>query len=58
MASPKTLQPNNPSRDNPGCLEPAAHTKVSGITLVELFDKDTGSSVARAGCEWDPSTDD
>jgi hypothetical protein len=40
IASPKTDQPTTTTRDNPGCLESEAQTKVSGITPVDVFDKD------------------
>lgn len=36
-----TDQPTNTARDNYGCLESEAQTKVSGITPVDVFDKDS-----------------
>lgn len=41
QASPKIDQHTTTARDNPGCLESEPQTKVSGITPVDLFDKDT-----------------
>ncbi len=40
QASPKTDQTNTTARDNPRCLEAKTQADVSGITPVDLFDKD------------------
>jgi len=56
QAAPKTDQPTTTARDNPGCLESEAQTKVSGITLVDVFDKDTYRqrhlALGRASAGW------
>ena len=41
QASPKTDQVTLTAPDYPGCLEAEAQTKVSGISPVVVFDKDT-----------------
>jgi len=41
QVGPKTAQLTTTARDYPGCLEADAQPEVSGITLVDVFDKDT-----------------